>query len=107
MSLDITLTAVRPTVVWDGNITHNLTAMAGKVDLYIPIWHPESLGIRTAKELIPYLDKGYDRLIKEHDDCMAYSPANGWGTYHNLCHFVRQYLDHCRAYPDAEIGVSR
>ena len=28
MSLDVTLTAVRPTTVYDANITHNLGAMA-------------------------------------------------------------------------------
>ena len=31
MSLDITLTALRPTSVWTENITHNLTTMAKAV----------------------------------------------------------------------------
>ena len=52
MSLDVTLTAVRPTEVYSANITHNLGLMAEEAGIYQPLWRPEELGIKTAAGLI-------------------------------------------------------
>ena len=107
MSLDITLTAVRPTTVWEGNITHNLTKMASEVDLYLPLWRPEELNIRLAGDLVPYLEHGLSRLISEQARLLQYNPPNGWGHYDNLVSFVTLFLHHARLHPDAEILISR
>ena len=107
MSLDITLTAVRPTTVWEGNITHNLTKMASEVELYLPLWRPEELNIRLAGDLVPYLEHGLHRLTIERDRLLQYNPPNGWGDYTALVEFVGELLQHARLHPDAEIGVSR
>lgn len=44
MSLDVYLTAVRPTEVFSANITHNLGEMADKAGIYKACWRPEEIG---------------------------------------------------------------
>jgi hypothetical protein len=106
MSLDVTLTAVRPTIVWEGNITHNLVDMAMQAGVYTPMWHPEKLKIHTASELIPYLEVNLPLIIKNHKSLKKWNPPNGWGSYENLLKFTSEYLDNCKKYPDAKIDVS-
>jgi hypothetical protein len=48
MSLDVYLTAIRPTTVFDLNITHNLGEMARQANLYQCLWRPEEVPITHA-----------------------------------------------------------
>lgn len=107
MSLDVYLVAVRPTEVYESNITHNLGAMAREAGIYQHLWRPEELAIEKAGELIAPLTAGLALLRAEPDRFRAFNPANGWGTYEGLCDFVEQYLEACRVNPDATIRVSR
>jgi hypothetical protein len=107
MSLDVTLIAVRPTPVWDYNITHNLGKMAAEAGIYQHLWRPEELGIKQAGELIKPLADGLYRLKADPDHFRKFNPANGWGSYENLIKFVDEYLGACMNNPDAEIRVSR
>ncbi len=107
MSLDVYLTATRPTTVFDYNITHNLGKMADVVGLYKPLWRPEEIGITKARELIDPLRVGLQRLQDERTACEAVAPDNGWGTYAGLVKFVTEYLAACEESPDADVSVSR
>lgn len=96
--------------IYEANITHNLVRMAEYVELYEVLWRPEELFGYDAKaeELIPYLQRGIDLLIKTRDKCKTlYSPSNGWGTYEGLLTFTTNYLEACRQYPKARVWVSR
>lgn len=107
MSLDVTLTAVRPTEVYSSNITHNLGRMADAAGIYKHLWRPEEIGITTAAQLIDPLADGLARLEAAPEEFRAFDAPNGWGRYEHLVEFVRQYLDACREVPDAEVSVSR
>jgi len=107
MSLDVYLTAVRPTEVYSANITHNLGAMAKQAGIYQHLWRPEELGIVTADELIEPLRAGLTLLEKCPNEFQALNPPNGWGSYDGLVAFVREYLAACEANPDATIRVCR
>ena len=93
--------------MYSDNITHNLTAMADAAGLYKPVWHPETLGIRIANQLIPILRDGLETLRSNPGKFAAFNPANGWGSYPCLLQFVKDYLDACEMHPDATIEVSR
>lgn len=93
--------------VYRANITHNLNKMAHEADLYLSIWHPETLGIIHAKEMIPILTDGIIRLKAQPGHYRQWNPVNGWGSYETLVAFVEKYLAACRAYPKALIKVSR
>lgn len=107
MSLDITLMAVRPTEIYSGNITHNLTKMADEAGIYKHLWRPEELGIKTAEELIEPLREGLARLLESPEHFRQFNPPNKWGDYDAFVRFVDNYLSACEANPDATISVSR
>lgn len=107
MSLDVYLTAVRKTEVFDAKITHNLAEMAYKAGIYKHLWRPEEIGITKAEQLIQPLRDGLDLLISDPERFRKFNPENGWGNYENLVKFVKNYLAACEENPDAEVYSSR
>lgn len=107
MSLDVTLTIVRSTTVYDANITHNLNLMAEEAGIYQHVWRPEEIGITKAAQLIDPLKSGIARLEAEPERFRKLEPDNRWGTYNNFLPWLRRYLEACEANPDADVSVSR
>ena len=93
--------------VYDADITHNLSRMALKAKLYIPLWRPDEIGIRKAVQLIPILRAGLPALKNNKEQLERFNPKNGWGSYEVLVDFVQSYLAACEKYPDADIFISR
>jgi septation ring formation regulator EzrA len=85
------------------NITHNLTTMAEAVGLYKVLWHPAEIGITSASQMIPYLEKGLQKLESNPEKYKAFNSSNGYGTYEKLVIFCRSALYRCRECPDAII----
>lgn len=107
MSLDVTLTAIRPTTVYTGNITHNLGAMAREAGIYEACWRPEELGIKHAAQLIEPLRNGIALMKSEPDRFKKHNSPNGWGLYEHFLPWLEDYLKACEANPDAEVWVFR
>jgi len=102
MSLDISL-MIESSVVYGGNITHNLNTMAAKAGIYEQIWQPKRNGIIYAHQLVGPLQKGLEELVSNLDFYEQFNPANGWGDYAGLVRFVREYLEACKAWPEAKV----
>ena len=62
MSLDITLTEVKPCEVYSTNITHNLGKLAEALGIYQHLWRPEELNITHARQLIHPLKAATENL---------------------------------------------
>ena len=92
-------------VVYEGNITHNLGRMARAAGMYAELWRPEEIGITKAAQLIEPLRLGLAQLKAEPETYQRHSPENGWGTYEGLVAFVEAYLAACKAWPDADVSV--
>ena len=114
MSLDVDLMVTQPVSVYEGNITHNLGAMAGAVvlsngmTLYDVLWRPdEQLGLKFARDIADLLDEGYNILLSDPEKYKQFNPENGWGSYDILEKFVYNYRNACWDNPDAELRVSR
>lgn len=107
MSLDVTLIATRPTTVYDANITHNLNKMAEAAGIYKELWRPDEIGITKAFQLIEPLTAGWKRLCADREKFEAFNAPNGWGKYEHLVVFVHDYIEACKANPDADVSVSR
>lgn len=107
MSLDVSLTEVRPTEIYWANITHNLGRMAAAAGIYKELWRPEEIGITKASQLIEPLSAGLDRLKAKPDRFRLFDAPNGWGRYEHFVPFVEQYLAACRENPEATVNVSR
>lgn len=93
--------------VYSKNITHNLNEMAGEAGIYEALWQPEQIGVTHARQLIPLLQAGRDRLRADPERFKQFNPSNGWGNYEGLVSFVVDYLWACEKYPDAEVRVRR
>ena len=93
--------------VFDYNITHNLNSMAEEVGIYQALWRPDEIGVTKAKQLIPLLRDGLEKLKADPERCKKFNPENGWGNYEGLLDVVQKYLKACEEYPEAEIEVSR
>lgn len=93
--------------VYSRNITHNLNEMAVEAGIYEPLWRPDQIGIKTAKDLIEPLRKGLALLRSDPERFKKFNPENGWGNYEGLVDFVQEYLKACEENPDAEVSVSR
>jgi len=107
MSLDVSLTLVRPSEVYSANITHNLTKMAEAAGIYEALWRPEEIGITTAGQLIEQLRAGLAKLEADPAYYETFNAANGWGLYEHFVPFVRGYLKACEENPDATVEVDR
>jgi len=101
------IAVAEPVECYSANITHNLGRMAGEAGIYKALWRPEEIGIDTAKQLINPLSAGLVLLKAKPDHFKQFNPENGWGTYEGLVNFVSEYLDACKAYPEASVSVSR
>ena len=107
MSLDVYLEAVRPAEVYSGNITHNLGRMAAEAGIYQALWRPEEIGITKAEQLVEPLSAGLALLKSDPPRFEAFNSPNGWGLYKHFVPFVEQYLEACKANPDATVRVWR
>lgn len=107
MSLDVHLTAVRPTEVYCRNITHNLGKMAMEADIYMALWRPEEIGIEKAEQLISPLTEGLAKLKADPEHYKQFDSPFGWGRYENFVPFVEDYLAACKENPDAEVRACR
>ena len=107
MSLDVYLEEYKPVIVFNSNITHNLTEMAREAGIYYACWRPEDARIKTAEELIPVLEKGLSKLKADPTYFKQFNAPNGWGLYEHFVPFVEEYLKACKKYPDAIIEVSK
>jgi hypothetical protein len=112
--------------VFDVNITHNLGEMARECGLYEAMWRPYKLypGYKEfdnydkeyefeesvtviAGDIIPYLQKGIDKLELKPEVYKEFNPENGWGDYDGLLRKAKEFLEACTNYPNAKIEVSR
>lgn len=107
MSLDFSLTATRPTTVYECNITHNLTLMADKAGIYQHLWRPAELHITHAAQLIEPLEKALTDLRARPTYFQQFNPPNGWGSYNAFVEVVQDTLAACREFPDATISADR
>jgi len=107
MSLDVSLTAIRPTEVYTDNATHNLTKMAKEAGLYMYLWRPDEIAITQAHQLIEPLKIGLKELVNNPEKYEAFNPENGWGSYRGLVNFVKNYLEAYIENPDAIVSVCR
>lgn len=106
MSLDFTLRQRVMTDILNMNITHNLGEMAREAGVYYPIWRPEEINCKKAKDIIPFLEKGLKELEERPEYFKKFNPDNGWGTYKDFVLFVQKVLTACKKHPNSIISVS-
>lgn len=105
MSLDIWLEVEgEEFTVADKNITHNLNRMWQEAGVYEALYESEG---KTAKEIIPTLEEGLQRMIADPKHFKQFDSPNGWGLYKNAVPWLAELIAEFKEYPDGVIGVSR
>lgn len=94
-------------LVYDCNITHNLTPMASEAGIYEALWRPEEINATKASDIIDLLESGLSKMKANRKHFEYFNASNGWGTYSTFVPFVEKYLEACKEYPNAIIEVSR
>ena len=89
--------------LFDANITHNLIGMADEAGIYESLWNPKA---EIAAELIIHLENGLKKLKNDPAKFSEYNASNGWGVYEDFVPFVENYLNACKAHPEANVSVS-
>lgn len=107
MSLDIELLDENCNVLFESNITHNLTRMAEAARIYIELWRPEDLHIMHAEDLIYPLKQAIRDLEARPEYYKRYDASNGWGKYRQFLSWLKDYWKACVRHPDAVIDVDR
>ncbi len=88
---------------YTASITHNLGKMAEEVGIYTFLWHPDSIGDLSAKDLIEPLKMGLELLKSNPDKYKEFDSPNGWCTYDDFVPFVEEVLKACKKYPNAKV----
>lgn len=107
MSLDITLTEVKPCEVYSTNITHNCGKMAKMLGIYQHLWRPKELNITYARQLIFPLEAAVENLTFDKARYREYEEPNKWGTVEHFINFLEDLLEACKQHPNATISVWR
>lgn len=107
VSYDMVAFTEEQETLYENNITHNLNKMAEEVGLYKYLWIPDEIDITKASQLIEPLTIGLKKLREDQLYLETLNPSNGWGSYHGLVEFVREYLDACKEFPNAEVKIWR
>src|SRR5271157_4000402 len=68
-------------ILFQANITHNLTGMAVVAGVYKCLWRPDENGFEYAHQIIKILEIAYLELEISPTKFCEYNPLNGWGSY--------------------------
>ena len=101
MSLIISLTAVKPVLVHQEAITHNLGPMANALGVAW-LWN---LGEKytLSSELIRPLEAALDDLSRNPDKYEKHEAKNGWGTVADMHRSIDTLLTACKENPNAVV----
>lgn len=94
-------------IVFEANITHNLSSMANAAGIYKHCWRPEEVGVERAQDLTEPLQKGLADMKERPEFYKQFDSPNGWGTYEHFVPWVERYLEACIEFPEARVRVSR
>ena len=107
------------------NITHNCNKCAAQVHLKTPehignniyiantltlydiLWRGNEHNIIQAKEIIPYVKEGLNKLMNNIRFYQQFDPPNGYGNIYSLIRFCIILITNCKENPEAYLEFSR
>lgn len=101
MSLDFTLTTKSGRMVFEKNITHNMTDMAKVAGIYNVLWRPLENRFLTGADCVKTIKLGLERLENDQEYFEKFNSPNGWGTYAIFVPSVRDILEACKDFETA------
>lgn len=103
MSWDVKLKAKREIILFQTNITYNLSDMYYKcIDKELGL---KKLNGLSSKEALPIVKRAIEDMIKNKEEYEKLNPSNGWGSYDGLLRDLRNLKESCEQIPDGVIEV--
>jgi hypothetical protein len=90
----VDLEVVRPSSVYNVNMTWNYSPMTNACGFHITDFHGKHAG-----ETIPILTQGLAFMRENEDKVKALEPPNGYGTYEHLIVRIEEMLAIAQEYP--------
>ena len=104
MSIDFSLSQIQKTVVFDTNMTHNVSVFWRTAGCYDAIYNSDGM---KASEVVPFLKRGYDTMVASPDTYRSMNPKNGWGNYDICIEWLGEIITACDQYPNSIISISK
>lgn len=103
MSWDIKLKAKREIILFETNITYNLSDMYYKcIDKERGLKKLDGL---SSKKALPIIKKAIKDMENNKEEYEKLNPSNGWGSYDGLLNRLKQLKEYCETVPDGYIEV--
>lgn len=103
MSWDVKLKAKREIILFQTNITYNLSDMYYKcIDKKLGL---KKLNGLSSKEALPIVKRAIEDMIENKEEYEKLNPSNGWGSYDGLLRDLRNLKESCEQIPDGVIEV--
>lgn len=102
MSIDFYLQNVQ--TVFDSNMTHNVSPMWTLAGIHDEIYNSEGY---PAKDVLPALIRGHEKMKKFPDAFRTLNSENGWGMYEHALLFLEKIIAACKEYPNSQIHISK
>lgn len=103
MSWDVKLKAKREIILFQTNITYNLSDMYYKcIDKELGL---KKLNGLSSKEALPIVKRAIEDMIENKEEYEKLNPSNGWGSYDGLLRDLRNLKESCEQIPDGVIEV--
>lgn len=103
MSWDVKLKAKREIILFQTNITYNLSDMYYKcIDKELGL---KKLNGLSSKKALPIVKRAIEDMIKNKEEYEKLNPSNGWDSYDGLLRDLRNLKESCEQIPDGVIEV--
>lgn len=103
MSWDVKLKAKREIILFQTNITYNLSDMYYKcIDKELGL---EKLNGLSSKEALPIVKRAIEDMTENKEEYEKLNPSNGWGSYAGLLRDLLNLKESCEQIPDGVIEV--
>lgn len=103
MSLDVFLLDGED-LLFTSEISHNYRHLAQEVNVYSPVWHPGTMGITKAGDLLPHLTTA---LVYLTENTTVFQEFYGVTVFVRFFDFIRSYRAACVEHPSATVEAYR
>lgn len=103
MSWGVRIKAIREIDLYHRGITYNVNDMLKYA--FETERHLKNLNGMPCEKAIPILEKAYQKMLANPDECRKYDSPNGWGTYENTIKAVEMFLTIAKDNPDGVFEV--
>lgn len=91
--------------IYHFNYTSNFNKMADAAGIYEALFDINRIKAKQAKDIIYFLQKGLNKLLRDPCYYEKFNDPEGWEEYSTFVETVKEYLHACMENPEALIDI--